>query len=1085
MSQFIQNSESLLWPLPNTAGTLAGHSLRQGITLILLISAALLGNTAALASADELIADVGAPEAVPAVLRRLATPHDPQSKNTKEEENRSDLTALISGCLTPPDYDKTLTPSSTWQTECNDISFASCCIYRMYLYAGRGYNFSLCSNDGVGALCGGDGDLEMFNSSGTSLWSIDGASGCGYDASTLGTDYEDWSPPSNGYYYLKVSEYYDNSTTYCLAYSEDYYIQADAYAENTVEVWFDFPNNPGTVCFSVSPACGSLDPSCDDPSFDSNTGLWCVSTRYNPCEDECGYVTITAEPTNGEDQTKTVHLDDRQHIWCCAETQERQLGVSTHDPNTGECAQASVTVTVIPPEAGTVAPSSGDSYWDPNYQCYVFFSTYTPNCSYSGRARVKFHTSGSDFIYSFEQNTTITPSLNWQTVSDSFCSEGLDFNYYQVYKMYLYAGPGHMYNFSLCENDGVGASCDGDGDLRMFDSSCTLQWEIDGAQSCGYDASTIGTQFESWSPPSDGYYYLKVSEYSDSPMSYSLAYAGGANYDPDLSNGYVDPNCGDTNTDFYWYVHYYDEDGDWPTTKNIDIDGNSYTMTLDSGSDSNGTYRYGPMTLGLGLHDYYFYFTDGKGGTDRIPSSGTYAGPAVSPVITSYPYSEGFESGFADWLNVTDDDFDWTRHIHWTPSDNTGPSSACEGSYYLYTEATGNYNKRATLESPLFDLSPLSNPALKFCYHMFGLGMGTLSVEATDNCTNWNTVWTRSGHQGSTWHEAIVDLSAYSGSLIRIRFNGLIEDDYTSDMAIDDISVDECPLDAPVLLAEPYMTPGLCKCNRISWDPVPDANQYYAECAEDANFSNIIADSGWITDTSYEFCGLNSNQTYWYRVKARRPETCRSDWSNMASSLQWDTPGDLEPDCDVDTDDLGAFVLQWLYKRLSADVVPDQSDRTVNFLDWASFADAWQSTPSLPNWNQKCDIAPEGGDSIVDTNDLAVFMDQWLQLSAYCPEIAAADIATSAGDHIVNFLDWASFANAWQSTPSLPNWNQECDIAPEGGDGIIDTNDLAVFIEQWLQLSASCADIAPDGGDGVINMLDFAVLAENWLAGVE
>jgi hypothetical protein len=131
-------------------------------------------------------------------------------------------------------------------------------------------------------------------------------------------------------------------------------------------------------------------------------------------------------------------------------------------------------------------------------------------------------------MYSFEQNATIAPSSGWQTVSDSFCAEGLRRNYYQVYKMYLYAN--RPYNFSLCSNDGVGAYCDGNGDLEMFDSSCVRRWYIDTAPGCGDDATTVGTAWADWYPPSDGYYYLKVSEKSHSPMSYRLAYI--SNYWP-------------------------------------------------------------------------------------------------------------------------------------------------------------------------------------------------------------------------------------------------------------------------------------------------------------------------------------------------------------------------------------------------------------------------------------------------------------------------------------------------------------------------------------------------------------------------
>ncbi|MHC4622808.1 MAG: hypothetical protein ACYS4W_02785 [Planctomycetota bacterium] len=437
----------------------------------------------------------------------------------------------ISGCVTPPNYDKTIIPRVMWQTDCEYISTGSCCVYKMYLYADRSYNFSLCESDGVGGGCDGDGDFEMFNSAGQWLWDIDGSSACDYHATTIGTAYEDWSPPSNGYYYLKIWEYGHGDMNYCLAYSEIplyyYYVAADSHPDNTVEALFAFFNNPDRVDFWLSAACGSLNPTYDNtPVFDGQ--FYWVSTNYHPCEAECSSVTITASPWSGANETSTIHLDDRQHTWCCAATSERELQISTYNPDTYECEQAWVTVSVIPSGAGAVSPSSGDSYWDSGLQCYVFDSTYTPSCSYSGRARVKFHTTSRDVIYSFEQNTTITPSSGWQTVSDSFCAEGLRRNSYQIYKMYLYAG--RPYNFSLCSNDGVGAYCDGNGDLEMFNSLCVSRWQIDGGGGCGGDATTVGTAYADWYPPSDGYYYLKVSEKFASPMSYRLAYI--SNYWP-------------------------------------------------------------------------------------------------------------------------------------------------------------------------------------------------------------------------------------------------------------------------------------------------------------------------------------------------------------------------------------------------------------------------------------------------------------------------------------------------------------------------------------------------------------------------
>jgi hypothetical protein len=110
----------------------------------------------------------------------------------------------------------------------------------------------------------------------------------------------------------------------------------------------------------------------------------------------------------------------------------------------------------------------------------------------------------------------------------------------------------------------------------------------------------------------------------------------------------------------------------------------------------------------------------------------------------------------------------------------------------------------------------------------------------------------------------------------------------------------------------------------------------------------------------------------------------------------------------VEINDLAAFVRQWLFLRLSADILPDENDGIVNFLDYVAFAAAWQATPASTNWNPDCDIAPEGGDNIVNVNDMLVFLQQWLQFGA-----SYADTTPNGGDGIVNQLDYAALADTW------------------------------------------------------------------------
>ncbi len=104
------------------------------------------------------------------------------------------------------------------------------------------------------------------------------------------------------------------------------------------------------------------------------------------------------------------------------------------------------------------------------------------------------------------------------------------------------------------------------------------------------------------------------------------------NTPPQLSSGYVSPESGTTLNTFTFYVDYYDADGDSPATRYVYIDGTGYAMEFHSGTFSNGTYHY-DAALAAGTHTFYFEFTDGNGGTSRLPTTGTYSGPEVETTV--------------------------------------------------------------------------------------------------------------------------------------------------------------------------------------------------------------------------------------------------------------------------------------------------------------------------------------------------------------------------------------------------------------------------------------------------------------------
>ncbi|MFT5243003.1 MAG: hypothetical protein ACI8QQ_000927, partial [Psychroserpens sp.] len=130
-----------------------------------------------------------------------------------------------------------------------------------------------------------------------------------------------------------------------------------------------------------------------------------------------------------------------------------------------------------------------------------------------------------------------------------------------------------------------------------------------------------------------------------------------------------------------------------------------------------------------------------------------------------------------------------------TPSNGTGPSSAVQGSFYIFVEASGNNTgyptKQAILNSPCFDLSGQSSATFTFNYHQFGsANMGTIALEASDdNGASWTSVWNSSGNLGDAWQSANVNLTNYTGGSVQLRFNRVTGGTWQADVAIDNVNM--------------------------------------------------------------------------------------------------------------------------------------------------------------------------------------------------------------------------------------------------------------------------------------------------------
>ncbi len=225
---------------------------------------------------------------------------------------------------------------------------------------------------------------------------------------------------------------------------------------------------------------------------------------------------------------------------------------------------------------------------------------------------------------------------------------------------------------------------------------------------------------------------------------------------------------------------------------------------------------------------------------------------ACTSGIDDFPYQEGFENTIGEWTQNTNDDNDWSIHSGTTTSSNTGPSAASEGTFYLYTEAsgtgTGYPNIQSILTSPCIDLSSISDAIFSFDYHMYGgLDVGVLAVEASvDQGVNWTSIWSQSENLGDTWHTAEIDLSGYAGGGIQLRFNRTTGDTWQADIAIDNLLITSQSSNDVSVIAENKVKDGV-----FSIYPIP---------ARGSTMTVITSEIGSQVYTIYDMLGQRVDQ---------------------------------------------------------------------------------------------------------------------------------------------------------------------------------------------------------------------------------
>ncbi|WP_046758687.1 S8 family serine peptidase [Kordia jejudonensis] len=225
-------------------------------------------------------------------------------------------------------------------------------------------------------------------------------------------------------------------------------------------------------------------------------------------------------------------------------------------------------------------------------------------------------------------------------------------------------------------------------------------------------------------------------------------------------------------------------------TATDNIDGNLTSNIVVTGSVNTAV--EGTYTLNYNVSDAAGNAATQVSRTVNVEAAST---GNCSATVSNFPYNEGFESNDG-WTQVTGDDGNWVRTSGSTPSSGTGPTTAAQGTNYLFLEASTNSspgqignNATAILESDCFDLSGMTSASFSFENHMYGNNVGSLTVQASTDGSSWANLWSDAGNKGNQWNSVSVDLSSYAGQTVRLRIVGTTGNGWSSDIAIDDLSV--------------------------------------------------------------------------------------------------------------------------------------------------------------------------------------------------------------------------------------------------------------------------------------------------------
>ncbi|MCK4546161.1 MAG: hypothetical protein KAW17_01855 [Candidatus Eisenbacteria sp.] len=348
------------------------------------------------------------------------------------------------------------------------------------------------------------------------------------------------------------------------------------------------------------------------------------------------------------------------------------------------------------------------------------------------------------------------------------------------------------------------------------------------------------------------------------------------------------------------------------------VDGGAYS--------SYGTFTSGPISFtagGDGTYGFYTIATDNAGNVEDPPASPPDASTIVDttppdvPDMTAEPTFTAGTSNTVSWTDesgsgavsyyaecATDAGFaNVVANSGWIPGLTHDFTGLADGQiYYYHVKARDDAGNECDCSSSVSSTQDSSDPASSVDalppYHgtvtfdvLYTANDATSGVASVELFYNFNG----GGYSSyGTFVSSPISFTAGSGDGVYGFYtiaNDNVGNDEDAPGAPPDASteLDTSTPSSPTMDPEPTYTAGTS--NTVSWSTVTKAAPvtYYAECAMDAGFSNVVGNSGWIPDTSHEFTGLADNQIYYYHIKARDDAENEGAYSSSVSSTQDDS----------------------------------------------------------------------------------------------------------------------------------------------------------------------------------------------------